>query len=1377
MSKKRLLSLVMTLVMMLGMLPAQTAFAATGTNSITAEAIDTTTNLPLRGVQFTLQGSGEAINETTDSTGKTKMFVNLADGTYTVTPTAPNGYIALTGKQSMQIKDGKSEVMQFRFASAPTIKIAALAPDGTGVVGASFDVARMTDNVKVASVTTGEGGIAVVSGLENVYYKVTLKSAPSGYIQDTSTALVKPAAGQQTPLSWAMATQSFVKITATLNGSMSGLYGVTISLKNTSGNTVASGSTDENGVVLFTVPAGDYIVESSAPTGYYVTTRTTSITVTNNGSANVNLETGKASSIVIKKTDKDTKAPLAGAVYEVRNNKGMSVGVYTTDATGTAITQALPDGSYVIGELYAPEGYVPDYENYIAEIVDTHPCIVTLTNSAKSAIVVTSFDGAGAGLTGAQYVAYDAVTGAAIGTSDVNEFGVAVFNDVAPGLYFVSEAVTPEGQNLVSQNPQYTTVVSARASQLQFRHNAKGSIQIQTADTATGKFISGGTYVIYKQNGTYVGDFEADDNGMVTTGVLETGRYTVRQTTAPMGYMKATNVVTVDVTEKAIANAKFFCEKLSGIVIESVGQVDHTALADCIFEIYDSDAKQVFHGTTGPDGLLTVPELKAGTYTVKEMASKNGWSIIEAVKTVVVTANHFTTVVFENAVLSGMTIQLLDGDTQEPLSGGHFKVQLQNGDYTTEVVTDATGTVTIPNLQNGTYMITETEAPQGYVLDGDYQWGTVVTGAATDVKFINYRFSGLTIQTVVRDSHAGLEGAIYEIYEKNGKMVQELTSNESGWVNTQTLIPGEYLIKEVHVPDGYVVDTAEQSATVTTGLNTTVVFNHMPQASLTIQKVDVMSGAGLAGAEFRLEKANGDYVGDYTTNSAGTITISDLPSGFYTVTEIKAPSGYQLDRTPRTVEVKTSTPVVLTIQNERDADLKIVKTITQTGKPLADVTYKITKLDGTLIGNYTTNKSGIINVQLDPGTYVVRETYAPDGYLMDTTPHNVVISGSETVVLELQNDELTTICIHKIDSETKDGICGAQFEIEDSKNNYIGRYTTDSEGYIVLTNVLSTGKYIVTEVRPADGYEEDTTPRTMHVTSGKACELIWENTPLKGQLTVTKYSAEDNASKNVPAGSLLAGAEFTIYDMDGKAVQTIVTGANGQAHSRNLPLGRYQVVETKAPDGYLINEQAATINVTSENDDIKLNVYDKTAQIGVTLRKNSTKYAYAGGLTKYYFTDVKNNSTCGMTGFFLRDYLPAGVNAVTLYTGTWSADLTYSVQYYTNKDQNWKTAAAGLSTNSQRSIDLSAATLGLPDGERVTAVQFMFGNVPAGFHEKVAPVLMVQVQPYLGNGYQLLNKGVAAGFVGSKLYSAWSEWTSIVLNPVKYPSSLPKTGY
>ena len=1377
--KKRVMSLLLVAMMLFGLMPAELAVAAPAANrSLTVSVLDSSTNLPLRNVTFTLEDSnGQAKSSlTTDSTGKVN-FPNLTDGIYTVRANAPAGYMMLSNSQTIQLAGQGNAEIQFRCASSPSIRLTAVDANGSGVKDVVFEIAKMSDPDKKMTITTGEDGVAVASGLENTYYTIKQITAPTGFIKDTTVMTIKPAPGQVTPASWIMSTETFVKITATLNGSVEGLYGVTITLIDVSGNRVASGTTDKTGTVTFQVPAGRYTVESTAPDGYYVSLNTTSIDVPADGSTNVNLQTGRASSIVIKKQDKNTKVPLAGAVFEIRNNKGMTVEVITTDETGTAISQTLPAGNYVIGELYAPAGYVPDYENYIAEIVDTNPCIVTLTNSSKSAVVITSMDGSGAGLSGTKYNIYSAFSGALLKTVEVNEFGVAVINDLAPGTYFVSEISAPDGWNLKSQNPQYVTVFSDRASHLQFHHNFKGSIQIQTADAVTGKFIPGGSYAIYKADGTYIGDFDADENGLVTTGVMEDGRYTVRQTIAPLGYKKATNVVTVDVTSATIGNAKFFNEKLSGIMIESVDQATHTPLAHTTFEIWNSDAKMIFHGTTDGSGILRTDELPAGVYTVKQMATRQGWEIITHVKTVTVTSNEYSSVVFENKALTGMTIQLVDGETQLPLANGRFKVQQKNGDFVKEVTTDAYGFATIIDLPVGTYMVTETNAPQNYILPGDYQWAEVVFGAHTDVKFVNYIHSSLTIHSVVRDSHGYLAGAIYEIYEKNGKLIMELTSDASGWATTDKLAPGTYLVKEVHVPDHYSVDMATREAVITYGRNTTVVFNHMPEAALTIKKVDTVTGAALAGAEFRVEKANGDFIGNYTTDSEGLIVLEKLPAGFYTVTETRAPEGYFLDRTPHTVEVKTSTPVYITIQNNRNADFKIIKTVKQTGKPLAGVTFKIRTEKGAYIGDYTTNEAGIITVHLEPGKYVVAETYAPKGYKMDPTPHNIVIKPNEQTILEVQNEELTTVKIHKIDSVTKKGIYGVQFEITDAYNNYIGRYTTDNEGYIELTDVLQPGRYFVKEIRAAAGYSLDPIPRTLHVESGKACEMVWENVMQAGQLTINKFSADDNAALNLRAGSKLPGAEFTIYDSNNNVVEKIVTGPNGQAKSSKLPVGHYTVVETNPPAGYQLNPTPAPFNIKGENDNIVLNVYNKTAKLGVTVNKQGTPYVYAGGLTKYSFTDVKNTSSSPLTNFFLRDELPQGATAVTLHTGTWSADLNYSIQYQTNKNPNWRNAMTNMNTRSQRTVRLDANSLHLAKDEKVTAVQFMFGQVPAGFHEMMAPVLTVHAENYLPNGYQLLNTATAGGYAGTQLQQAWSEWTTVVMNPVCYPNHLPKTGY
>ena len=157
--------------------------------------------------------------------------------------------------------------------------------------------------------------------------------------------------------------------------------------------------------------------------------------------------------------------------------------------------------------------------------------------------------------------------------------------------------------------------------------------------------------------------------------------------------------------------------------------------------------------------------------------------------------------------------------------------------------------------------------------------------------------------------------------------------------------------------------------------------------SLVIKKVDDVSGAPLAGAKFFVEKQNGEHVGEYTTDKTGTILIPTLSPDWYVIRETKAPEGYILDETPKTVEVKTNVPTTVTFSNKPLSGIKIIKTDSETGSPLANVVFSISKLNGEKIGNFKTDKDGMVYISnLADGYYTVTEIEGLAGYHWDKEP-------------------------------------------------------------------------------------------------------------------------------------------------------------------------------------------------------------------------------------------------------------------------------------------------------------------------------------------------------------------------------------------------------
>ena len=209
-------------------------------------------------------------------------------------------------------------------------------------------------------------------------------------------------------------------------------------------------------------------------------------------------------------------------------------------------------------------------------------------------------------------------------------------------------------------------------------------------------------------------------------------------------------------------------------------------------------------------------------------------------------------------------------------------------------------------------------------------------------------------------------------------------------------------------------------------------------------------------------------------------------------------------------------------------------------------------------GNFLTDRAGRINLNhFAPGVYHVVETRALPGFERDTTVHVVTVIAGQQTVLEVVNVLLASVIIRKIDSETGESIRGATFLLYDSRHNPIAQFTTDDRGYILIDRQLPEGRYRLREIEAPPGYVLDTTPRTFYAVAGHTTTITWENTPMRGQIIVTKRSADFNEITGLPAGSPLAGATFDIVNTTGNVVDRMTSDARGIAASRLLPPGVY----------------------------------------------------------------------------------------------------------------------------------------------------------------------------------------------------------------------------
>jgi uncharacterized repeat protein (TIGR01451 family) len=277
------------------------------------------------------------------------------------------------------------------------------------------------------------------------------------------------------------------------------------------------------------------------------------------------------------------------------------------------------------------------------------------------------------------------------------------------------------------------------------------------------------------------------------------------------------------------------------------------------------------------------------------------------------------------------------------------------------------------------------------------------------------------------------------------------------------------------------------------------------------------------------------------------------------------------------------------------------------------------------------------------------------------------------------------------------------------------------------------------------------------------------------QIQITKKSGDSNEVNGLEAGSPLSGAVFEVYNYkSGNLVDRFVSGTDGRAISKPLPLGRYTVKEVQAPMWYKISAETLDIELEFATQIIKRDFLNYSANTGVTIRKTGNKQAMPGDLIRYDIKEVRNTSTVSLTDFYWRDILPTdAVRLTKIVTGTYNQSIKYKVMATTNKGDTI-ILADNLSTLKNNVVDCVNAALGLRSDEYITSFALMFGTVKAGFAEVEKPQIYVKVQMNLPNGYQFANKADVAGKYGSEWVAGNAKTvTEIYAQPVK----LPRTGF
>ena len=532
------------------------------------------------------------------------------------------------------------------------------------------------------------------------------------------------------------------------------------------------------------------------------------------------------------------------------------------------------------------------------------------------------------------------------------------------------------------------------------------------------------------------------------------------------------------------------------------------------------------------------------------------------------------------------------------LAGAVFEVYDSEENLKGTIKTNSQGKGSLGNLEYGEYTLVEKIAPLGYVLSSDRITVNVNSEGITYKTITNTKILGKIniLKVDGADEGVKLSGAVFEVKDSEGTVVDTITTDENGVGTSKELPYGSYTVAEVSAPSGYELSGEARNVTIdSNGEIIELTFeNTKILGKINILKVDSADeGVKLPGVVFEVKDSEGTVVDTITTDENGVGISKELPYGSYTVAEVSSPLGYELSGESKNVTIDSNGQIIeLTFKNSKLlGSIAIEKVDSEDSEiKLKGAEFKVLNSDGEEVGNIVTGEDGKGSLgSLAYGEYTVIETKAPDGYELSLDLVVVEVNSKAVVYKTITNTKilgkiLGKINILKVDSADENiKLPGAVFEVKDFQGTVVDTITTDENG-VGTSKELPYGSYTVAEVSAPSGYELSEESKNVTIDSnGETIELTFENTKILGKINILKVDSIDESIK-------LSGAEFEIRDLEGNTLDTIITNEEGVANSIQLPYGSYIVIETKAPEGYVLSDFSENVTINNENLEILLKV-------------------------------------------------------------------------------------------------------------------------------------------------------------------------------------------
>lgn len=865
---------------------------------------------------------------------------------------------------------------------------------------------------------------------------------------------------------------------------------------------------------------------------------------------------------IVKSDARDQNTRLFGARFKFTNLDTNSAVILITDTEGRAVSSLVPIGSV------GADGSVSLYRFRVEEV------------------------GAPAGY---------------LLDQNVQEFRFNVITDRYPALTFRYEAEDRPNKVIISKKI-LTTKEELPGAQLEVRAVRKtvgedGEIILEEGDIIE-RFISTET------------PHEIE--------CLAPGDYVLIETKAPDGYLEAEKVY---FTVKKDMEEILFVEMFDDDTKTEIKKVDSETkepLSGVKLELLLAETKEVIkEWVTNSTGVVQFYGLPAGEYLLREVEAPDGYQLLsEPLKITVSKDYKVQTFVMENQKTE-VFLEKRDAETREPVAGAVLQL-LDAGGTLVKEWTSIGEPETFRGLKAGWYTIQEVKPADGYLPLKEPQKIRITNQEG--VQRFTVTNQKIEVDISKRDKETGepLPGAMLRLLDQEHQMIREWVSGQVPEV-FKGLTPGRYTLEELSAPDGYAVAKSMVIEVAATEERQEFTLDN-EKIVTEFQKTDGISGGSVTGAVLQLIKnagTEGETVIKEWKTKEEPLVIKGIPSGIYTVREIKTPEGY-VPMQDIQIEIRDDEPFQQFTVVNHPVQFEIEKVSGNTGNLLGGALLQLVRnRDGAVIREWT-SKDGEAErfTSLAPGIYTVRELKAPSGYKKMEPQKIVIREMKELQEFIVVNYKITHsgggggdtpkpseeyMKLYKVDGATGQKLAGAKFTIYDSENRVYAEGITNAAG-IFRFKKPQTGTYTFKETEAPDGYYLNEAVFTFTVT---ASGVIEGDTTMedykKGNMMISKV--------DVTTAEELPGAEIEVTDQDGN---TLFHGTSDEHGKVSFPVpapGIYHFREVVAPDGYDLNETVFTFTVFEDGSILGDHTVTDQKHYGTITAQYGTERRGEGNLT------------------------------------------------------------------------------------------------------------------------------------------------------------------